>query len=362
MPSWSNTPSGIMRAAVLSAPGASPPSACFTIDPSYPKPTLPGPDWLLVRVRAAGLNRAELRGRAGERPAPPEFGMFADEYHEDPPRILGEEFVGEVAETGANCDEFKQGDTVAGWVYGGGKAYDGAYAEYTLVHRRGCFKFDWPLGPGESIPWEIVGGVPMSMYTAYGSLFVAGQTAPGATVLVHGSTSSVGVWAILLAKERGCTVIATTRQEHKVERLRSAGADHVILESELRQAVPKIAPSGVDTIIELVGPDQVVNVSLPLLARHGTVVVTGVLSKDWVMKEFTPAMIPSTRKMTMYTLNEEDVPELSRVLREVMTKVKEGTFQAEVFLDKVFPLANVGQAHEYMENNKAVGKVVLRID
>ena len=87
MPSWSNKPSGVMTAAVLTSPGAHPPSACFTIDHAYPKPTLPSEDWVLVRVKAAGLNRAELRGRNGEPPASGEFGIFISEYHEDPPKV-----------------------------------------------------------------------------------------------------------------------------------------------------------------------------------------------------------------------------------------------------------------------------------
>ena len=89
MPSWDNKPSGSMTAAILTEPGANPPSKCFTIDQNYPRPTLPSQNWVLVKVKAAGLNRAELRGRNGDEPAPPEFGMFVDEFHPDPPKILG---------------------------------------------------------------------------------------------------------------------------------------------------------------------------------------------------------------------------------------------------------------------------------
>lgn len=93
-PSWTNTPSGTMRAAVVTKLGAQPPSSCFTINPSYPKPTLPSQDWVLVRVRAAGLNRSELRQRNNEPVNIKGFGPFASEFHEDKPAILGEEFAG----------------------------------------------------------------------------------------------------------------------------------------------------------------------------------------------------------------------------------------------------------------------------
>ena len=115
-----------MTAAMLTSPGPSPPAECFTYSHDYPRPTLPSPDWVLVRVYAAGLNRAELRSRAGAVPFPPEFNIWIDEYHQDPPKILGEEFVGVVEEPGS-ATAFKKGDKVAGWIYGGGKAYDGGY-------------------------------------------------------------------------------------------------------------------------------------------------------------------------------------------------------------------------------------------
>lgn len=348
-----------MRAAVLTSPGASPPSAAFTIDDKYPKPTLPGPDWLLIRVRAAGLNRAELRSRGGEVPHPPEFGMFVDEYHVEPPRILGEDFVGTVERAGTACaDGFAPGDNVAGFHYGGGKAFDGAYAQYTLVHRRRCWRFTWP----GVVPWDVVGAVLCPMWTSHASLFNAGDTRSGDTILVHGATSSVGLWAVILAKEHGCTVLATTRQAAKADRLHAAGADHVLLEDELRRgAAQKIAPAGVRTVLELIGPDVVREVAFPVLAPRGSAVVTGVLSKAWAMKDFSPLLIPPTRRLTFYTMMEEDVEEAGRVLQEVLDKVRAGVIKSERFLDKVFTLEDVGKAHEYMEANKAVGKVVMII-
>jgi len=124
------------------------------------------------------------------------------------------------------------------------------------------------------------------------------------TFLVHGGTSSVGLWSILLAKDHDCTVIATTRKEEKAAKLKKAGADHVILEHELKDRMKQIAPDGVDCLLELVGPDPIEDFGLPNLARHETLVVTGVLTtcKQWSMKKFTPAMIPPTRKMSFYSM------------------------------------------------------------
>ncbi|THW12913.1 NAD(P)-binding protein [Aureobasidium pullulans] len=357
MPSWENTPSGKMIAAVLSSPGADRPSKCFTMDKNYPKPTLPSQNWVLVKVKAAGLNRAELRGRNGDKPAPPEFGMFVDEFHPDPPKILGEEFVGTIEEAGSDT-KFSKGELCTGFIYGGGKAFDGAYAEYVICPAERCFRL-----PQTSLSWETLGAITMSMWTAYGSLFEAGQLTKGATLLVHGATSSVGVWAILLAKDRGCTVIATTRKQEKAEKLRSVGADHVLLEHELNEQLKKLAPKGVDCLLELVGPDTIQSLALPNLAKHGSVVVTGVLTKQWAMKEFTPALIPPTRKMTFYSLEpgQEEAEGVEKVVGEIVKKVESGTFKPEMFLDKTFPLENVGEAHQYMEDNKAIGKVVVTI-
>lgn len=86
---------------------------------------------------------------------PPEFNIWIDEYHEDPPKILGEEFVGEVEEAGSNT-KFKKGEKVTGFIYGGGKAHDGAYAEFSLCHKRRLYRL-----PETNLSWEVLGAIPM---------------------------------------------------------------------------------------------------------------------------------------------------------------------------------------------------------
>ncbi len=208
------------------------------------------------------------------------------------------------------------------------------------------------------------------MWTAYGSLFEAGDLTSAQTLLVHGGTSSVGVWAILLVKDRGYTVLATTRNASKIEKLKKTGADHALLESELeKEGIRRFAPKGVDVVLELVGPDALQSVTFPNLGRHGTAVYTGVLTKGWGIGGFRSSMIPPTRKLTFYGMTnrgslgdkDEGLEIVEDVLKDVVRKVEDGTFRREVFLDRVFDLRESQEAHEYMEENKAVGKVVLRI-
>lgn len=202
------------------------------------------------------------------------------------------------------------------------------------------------------------------MWTAWGSLFEAAELKPKSTVLVHGGTSSVGLWAILLAKDHphNCTVIATTRNAEKVSKLKQAGADHVILEPDLDSSLRNLYPAGVDCILELVGPDQLLSFTLPHLSPHGTAVVSGILSRKWSAPDFTPSQIPPTRKLTFYSMGVTDdgLEKVPGVMEAAVRKVESGVWAKDVFISRVFQgLEEVGQAHEYMEGNSAVGKVVV---
>ena len=200
----------------------------------------------------------------------------------------------------------------------------------------------------------------MSMWTAWGSLFAAAQLQPHSVVLVRGGSSSVGLWALLLARDHGCTVLATTRSREKIAKLKHAGAHHVLLESDLDAAgVHNLFPRGVDCILELLGPDKLLTFTLASLAPHGCAVVTGVLSGTWSVPNFMPSAIPPTRKLSFFTTAEECLEEVPRVMEEVVRKVERGVWRKEVFVSRVFALEEIGEAHEYMEENRAVGKVVV---
>jgi NADPH:quinone reductase-like Zn-dependent oxidoreductase len=284
--------------------------------------------------------------------------MFQDEFHNECPPIIGEEFVGEVVEAGSKTG-FKAGDRVAAWTYGGGKAYDGSYAEYTICP----YQRLWKLGEAaEDIGWDALGAMPMSLWTSYGAIFLAGETKPGDVVFVHGATSSVGLWGVLVAKDKGCYVIASTRQESKVQKLKDAGADWVVLESELqdKEVIKKIAAKGVNTVLELVGLEALEAISMPVTKRGGTVVKCGILGKVWKMS-VGAGLVTAMRKLTTFTTLDEDYDEAARVLADTVEKVRSGKYKKEIFLDSTFDLSDVGAAHQRMEDCAACGKVVLLV-
>src|SRR5689334_1120537 len=195
-----------MRAIVVEQAG--PPEVLQLRD--LPRPE-PHPGQVLIRVKAFGLNRSEIFTRQGHSPSV----KF--------PRVLGIECVGVVeAAPGASL---QVGQTVAAVMGEMGRAYDGGYAEYTLVPASQVL----PLQT--SLPWETLAAIPETYLTTWGSLFEAMDLQAGQTLLVRGGTSSVGMAAIMLAKHRGANVLATTRKIAKRVALLGIGANEVIIDT-----------------------------------------------------------------------------------------------------------------------------------
>src|SRR5205085_3616282 len=218
-----------MRAIVLDGPG--PPDA-LTIR-VLPVPT-PAAGWVLIQVKAFGLNRSELHTRLGVA-----SGVRF-------PRVLGIEATGVVAACPGG--EFALGQQVATMMGGMGRTFDGGYAEYTCVPAGQVIGFDTDL------EWSTVGAVPEMLQTAYGSLTVGLDARPGQSILIRGGTSSVGMAAAVLAKQRQMIVLSTTRNPAKAQALTDLGVDHVLLDDgSVAGQVRDIVPEGVDTALELIG-------------------------------------------------------------------------------------------------------------
>jgi NADPH2:quinone reductase len=296
------------------------------------------PGWVLIKVKAFGLNRSELMMREYEGNAP----------YITLPRILGIECTGEIAEPSDSA--FHQGQQVVALMGGMGRSFDGSYAEYTLVPSKNVFSV------GKTYDWEELGAIPETYYTAWGSVTDCLQLNTGNTILVRGGTSATGLAAIQLAKSCGATVLASTRNENKCEILLRQGADHVVIDDgTLKAQVLRIFPSGVNKILELIGAATLFE-SASLLKHHGIVCVTGILGKKGTLDNFYPIKdLPSGVYLTGFSSNFPSQAVIDYIFEHIHKH------NLHPVISKVFSLDEIGQAHKMMENNIANGKVIVRI-
>jgi NADPH2:quinone reductase len=320
-----------MRAAVLEAPG--PPEALQIRELPIPEPRR---GWVLIRVKAFGLNRSELHTRLGLA----EGVTF--------PRVLGIEATGVVA--AAPGGEFPVGQQVATMMGGMGRTFDGGYAEYTCVPAAQVIPFR------SELDWAMLGAVPEMLQTAYGSLTVGLDMQPGQSLLIRGGTSSVGMAAAILAKERGLTVLSTTRRPERAEALTALGVDHAIVDDgKVAQKVRAVIPSGVEVALELVGTPTLPD-TLRATAVHGVVCFTGMLSNQWTVKDFYPiGYLPGGVRLTAYGGEAADLP--APVLQSFLDAVAAG--RLTIPLHRTYTLEDIATAHADMEANNATGKLVV---
>ncbi|WP_205783269.1 zinc-binding alcohol dehydrogenase family protein [Flagellimonas allohymeniacidonis] len=294
--------------------------------------------WVLIKVKAFGLNRSELFTRQGHSPSV----TF--------PRIQGIECVGLVENDPSNT--FEKGQQVAAIMGEMGRNFDGGYAEYTLVPLEIVFPFE------SCLPWSTLGAIPEMFQTVSGSLYQALEIKKGETLLIRGGTSSIGMLAWQLAKSDGLTVISTTRNPEKEKVLLENGADHVVIDNgHISSQVREIYPEGVSKVLELVGT-QTLKDSLQCITTKGMVCMTGILGSEWTMKAFTPmGDIPSLGRLTVYMGESKNLSK--ELLQSFISKVEEGSVRLNI--DSIFTLDNIVEAHEYMEQNLAKGKLVVEI-
>jgi NADPH:quinone reductase len=295
----------------------------------HPDPE-PGSGELLVQVRAAGLNGADMLQRKGAYPAPPG----------SPPDIPGLELAGEVAAVGPGADRFEQGDRVMAVVGGGGQA------ELALVHERAAM----PVPAG--LDWPQAGGLPEVFVTAHDALFTQAGLRPGERLLVHGGAGGVGTAAIQLARAAGARVTATVRREQlrpQVERLGAQAIDPEGFEEQ----------GPFDVVLELVGAPNLSG-NLKALAQQGRIVIIGVGAGPKTDVNLL-AIMGKRATLRGSTLRarplEEKALAMRLVEREVLPLFAGG--QLEVPVAATHSLDEVAQAYERFESGGKLGKIVL---
>lgn len=321
-----------MKAVVLDEPGP-----VTNLHLRYLPVPEPARGWVRIKVEAFGLNRSELHTRLGLA----EGVTF--------PRVPGIEATGRVD---ADPEGLLQaGQQVAAMMGDMGRTFDGGYAEYTVVPRSQVISFT------SGLPWETIGAIPETLQTAYGSLTTGLDLMPGQTLLIRGGTSALGLAATTLAKDMGATVLATTRNPQRTRDLAAHGVDHPLVDDgAVAGQVRKIVPEGVHAALELVGtltmPD-----TLAAVRVHGTVCFTGMLSDQWIVRDFYPiGYLPNGVRLTAYSGDAADLP--AAVLQSYLDRIASG----EISLGPVhvYSLDDIQVAHKDLEEGRKVGKLVGR--
>ena len=291
---------------------------------------------VLIRVKAAGVNRPDVIQRLGFYPPPP-----------GAPDTLGLEVSGEVAAVGAGVGRWRPGDRVTALLGGGG------YAEYAVVDARHALP-----APGE-LSFVEAASLPETVFTVWANVFDIGQLKPGETCLIHGATSGIGVTAVQMAKAAGAKVIATGRGADKARQARDLGADLAIDASSGDWAEEVKAEGGADVILDMVGGDYAPR-NIEVLKPGGRLVQIATLGG--AKAEIDLSLVMRKRlTITGSTLRPRDADEKARLARGVEQTVWPWIEAGKLkpIIDSTFPLADAAKAHARMESGDHLGKIVL---
>jgi len=291
---------------------------------------------VLVRVRAAGVNRPDLLQRDGRYPPPPGASP-----------ILGLEVAGEVAALGDDVKRWQVGDRVTALLGGGG------YAEYAVVDARHALPVPAGLDDAQAA------ALPETVFTVWANVFESGRLARGETLLVHGANSGIGVTAIQMAKAAGARVLATARGAAKVRQARDLGADLAVDATDGDWSTAVKAAGPVDVVLDMVGAGYFAR-NVDVLAPGGRLVVIAVLTGATVELNLLTVMMKRLT-ITGSTLRARDADEKARLARAIEEHVWPWLASGAVRIpvDRRFPLAQAGEAHAWLEQGAQFGKVVL---
>lgn len=306
------------------------------------KPTLKE-GYLLVQINAFGINRSEIILRQYE----------AEEDYIKLPVVPGIECVGTVVKS--SDTNFNVGDKVISLMGGMGRSFNGSYQEYALLPIKNTFKISDNVM--NKLSTEEIASIPETYFTAYASLFECLQLSSRDTLLIRGATSATGIVALKLARACGCKIIATTRNNERINKLSSLGADYVVIDDgNISEKVKEIYLEGVDKILELVGP-QTLNDSFKALKKHGICCVTGILGNKELIENFDPIKdVPNAKYLTSFFSNYPNQEIIDNIFEYIINN------NIKPQISRVYTsLEDIGKAHELMESNNAQGKIIIKL-
>lgn len=302
------------------------------------------PDDLLVRVHAAGVNRADLTHRRGGY-GRPDFGDST---------LMGLEIAGEVIEVGHAAQGFRVGDRVMGVVGGG------AYAELARI--------DWRMAMPipDALDYVHAAAIPEVFVTAHEAMLHLGRLQRGDSVLIHAAAGGVGSAAVQLAYATGATVFATA-EAAKLERVVQLGADHVIdykTQDFAEVIASQTGKRGVDVVIDFVGTPYFAR-NIASLANGGRLVQVGILGGGGEVGVALEAILYRHLQImgtVMKSRPQAEKHAMIRRFREHWLERFAGGASLEPVVDSTFALARAADAHRRMESSANVGKIILTMD
>lgn len=301
----------------------------------------PGPDEILVRVQAAGVNRPDVAQRSGAYPPPPGASD-----------LPGLEIAGEVVAVGSNAKRHKIGDKVMSLVAGGG------YAQYCIAQDAQAMSVPSALSIKEA------GALPETLMTVWHNVFERGGLKSGETLLIHGGSSGIGTMAIQLAKAFGAKVFVTVGSQDKIDACLKLGADRAInYRNEDFVAVVKEETNkvGVNLILDMVAGEYV-DRNYDAAAVDGRIVQIATLNGPNVSVNIAKVMVKRlthTGSTLRPRSNADKAAMVAAIEAKVMPLLREG--RVKPLMDSAFPLEKASDAHRRMETSAHIGKIVLEV-
>jgi len=326
----------IMTAVAISEPGGP-----MVLKPEERPVPRPGEGEILIKVKAAGVNRPDVAQRKGVYPPPPGASD-----------LPGLEVAGEVAAVGPGVKRWRVGDTVTALTPGGG------YAQYCLVHESNALPI--PYG----FTFTEAAALPETFFTVWHNVFQRGGLQEGETLLVHGGSSGIGTSAIQLGSAFGAKVIVTAGSPEKCEACLKLGASHAInyRTEDFVFAVKEATDGrGADVILDMVGGDYIGR-NYVAAAVDGRIVQISFLTGSVAQADFSKLMVKRLTH-TGSTLRPRNVEFKGQIAAELETRVWPLLSARKIVpvMDTIFPLREAWRAHERMEESTHIGKIVLDV-